>query len=162
MVVQMVNNINLGGKLLSGKKENEQERNIPREQKEADKLEEEDVDAKKVMEAEVVVGNLNLTLSDFCQQIPREAPPKIDFRGVPVQPPSYTQHNILGGAKCYIFGPFWANLATKFLKYFLKNTKNAQFNLIQSPNTSNMTKTCESVHKRSKKMQIKSCLYPKN
>ena len=56
MVVQMVNNINLGDKLLSGKKDNEQERNIPREQKEADKLEEEDVDAKKVMEAEVVVG----------------------------------------------------------------------------------------------------------
>ena len=98
----------------------------------------------------------------FANRSPEKPHQKLIFRGVPVQPPSYTQHNILGGAKCYIFGPFWANLATKFLKYFLKNTKNAQFNLIQSPNTSNMTKTCESVHKRSKKMQIKSCLYPKN
>ena len=103
-----------------------------------------------------------LDLQTFANRSPEKPHQKLIFRGVPVQPPSYTQHNILGGAKCYIFGPFWANLATKFLKYFLKNTKNAQFNLIQSPNTSNMTKTCESVHKRSKKMQIKSCLYPKN
>ena len=58
MVVQMVNNINLGDKLISGKMENKQERQRPSELKEeedAEKLEEEGVEVQKVIEAEDVV-----------------------------------------------------------------------------------------------------------
>ena len=59
MVVQMVNNINLGDKLISGKMENKQERQRPSELKEegdAEKLEEEGVEVQKVIGAEDVVS----------------------------------------------------------------------------------------------------------
>ena len=59
MVVQMVNNINLGGKLISGKMEKKQERQRASELKEeedAEKLEEEGVEVKKAIEAEVEVS----------------------------------------------------------------------------------------------------------
>ena len=51
MVVQMVNNINLDEKEISGKKE--KERNLPKEEA-AGKTEEEALEATKVVEAEVV------------------------------------------------------------------------------------------------------------